>query len=116
MTRSYRTVLAVAGVAEEPLLSLRELCSLQRVDSRTVVALVREGALEPLSGESSTEWRFPASTAARLALALRLRRELQLGLAGTALALDLLEELERLRNRVTVLEALLEPGRGGRPR
>ena len=116
MTRRQRIVLAVAGVTEEPVLSLRELCSVQRVHSRTVVALVREGALEPLSGETARDWRFPASSASRLALALRLRRELQLDLAGTALALDLLEEVERLRNRVEVLEALLEPGARARPR
>ncbi len=111
MNRRRRTVLAVAGASEEPRLSLRELCRAQRVQSRTVVALVREGALLPAAGETPADWRFPASTLARLSLALRLRRELHIGLPGTALALDLLEQIERLHNRVAVLEGMLEPPR-----
>jgi chaperone modulatory protein CbpM len=35
---------------------------------------------------------------------VRLRRDLNLNLAGTALALDLLDELEHLRERLRALE------------
>ncbi len=107
--REHRTVLAVATVHEEPRLSLAELGDIARVHTRSIVALVREGALQPSTGESVDDWQFPASAVARLGLAMRLRRELQLGITGTALALDLLEEVQRLRNRVSVLEGMLEP-------
>ena len=103
------TVIGSQLVDERDGLSLAELCRLHGVQTRTVVALVREGALEPVAGRSRTEWRFESASVSRLGQALRLRRQLHLDLAGTALALDLIDEVERLRKRVSVLEALLEP-------
>lgn len=110
------TIIGSQLVDERDGLSLRELCRLHGVHTRTVVALVREGALEPFAGESRSEWRFSSSSVTRLGQALRLRRQLHLDLAGTALALDLLDEVDRLRNRVSVLESLLEPVAFGRRR
>jgi len=45
----------------------------------------------------TTEWRFSGTALRRTRLALRLERDLELNLAGVALALDLMEEVERLR-------------------
>ena len=103
---------AVGGghiVDEHDGVTLTELCHLYGVQTRTVVALVREGVLEPVTGGSRADWRFAASSVSRLGLALRLRRQLHLDLVGTAVALDLLDEVDRLRQRVSVLESLLEP-------
>jgi chaperone modulatory protein CbpM len=43
----------------------------------------------------------------RVEIALRLQRDLQVNLAGAALALDLLEETQRLRARLQSLECLI---------
>jgi chaperone modulatory protein CbpM len=48
--------------------------------------------------------------------ALRLQRDLDLNLAGAALALDLLDEVEILRERVRVLEYQLGTRRERDPR
>ena len=46
------------------------------------------------------EWRFTGDALRRARLALRLERELEINLAGVALALELMEEIEQLRRRV----------------
>ena len=51
----------------------------------------RKGAL------STAEWRFPGSAVTRAQKALKLARDLRVNWPGTALALDLLDEIERLR-------------------
>ena len=77
--------------------SLSEACSLCRVDDQHIQEMIREGVLSP-SGSSAQEWRFGAQELKRIQIAVRLQRDLGVNLPGAALALDLLEELERLRN------------------
>jgi len=116
MIRRQRAVtVAVESGVIAASVTVRDLCRVHGVPARTVVALVQEGVLEPLSGADAREWRFAASAIGRLARAMRLRRELHLDIAGTALTLELLDELQWLRNRVSLLEDLLEP-RGPRRR
>lgn len=81
---------------EQLLLTLDDLCRSARVDQRTVVELVREGVIEP-AGDVSGHWQFTGLAVLRLRRALVLERDLEINLPGVALALDLLEEIERLR-------------------
>ena len=48
----------------------------------------------------ATEWHFSGAALRRVRRALRLERDLELNLAGVALALDLMDELEQLRNEL----------------
>ena len=80
-------------------LSLADLCSACSKDTVWVRALVEEGALEPVD-VSEHHWRFTAVSLQRAYRAMRLERDLGVNLAGIALALDLLEELEALRARL----------------
>jgi chaperone modulatory protein CbpM len=80
-----------------------ELCTLCRLSRTHLIELVEEGVVHPVGGKPE-EWRFPSSDLARLRRALRLERDLQINLAGVALAMDLLDELERLRTRLRRLE------------
>jgi chaperone modulatory protein CbpM len=61
-----------------------------------VYELVEEGIIDPLGREPSG-WRFRWTSVRRVRCALRLEHDLGVNLAGAALALDLLEELTRLR-------------------
>ena len=82
-------------------LSLYEVCEFCGVDESIVIEMVREGIAEPID-ESETHWRFSGVAAARIRTAHRLRRDLDVNLAGAALALELLDEiavLEARRNR-----------------
>jgi chaperone modulatory protein CbpM len=92
-----------------------ELTRLCGSSGRTMHLMVTEGLLRPQGG-GPQEWRFSGLEVRRARLALRLRRDLELNLAGAALALDLLDELETLRGRIRLLEQQLggqhrrEPG------
>lgn len=76
--------------------SLTELCAACRVSEELVVEIVAEGIVEPL-GSDRTQWRFTGVALTRVQRVLRLQHDFGVNLPGAALALDLLEELERLR-------------------
>ncbi|MEZ5581768.1 MAG: chaperone modulator CbpM [Candidatus Competibacteraceae bacterium] len=80
-------------------ISLRELCQICGVNAERIMDMVDEGVLEP-SGTSPPNWRFGGRSIVRLQIALRLQRDLRVNLAGTALVLDLLEEVEELRRLI----------------
>lgn len=80
-------------------LSVDELSRLCAVDRTYIVELVEEGVLSVIEVES-TEWRFPGSALRRARTALRLQRDLEINLPGVALALELMEELDRLRSQL----------------
>ena len=95
MTETEPTV-AGTVLDEQVLLSLDELCRSGHVDRQTVVELVEEGVLEP-AGRDSGRWQFTGLAVLRLRRALVLQRDLDINLPGVALALDLMEEIDRLR-------------------
>jgi len=76
--------------------TLSQLCHACGVESEQVVELVEEGVLEPI-GTNRSRWRFSGISLERARTALRLQRDLGVNVAGAALALDLIEELDRLR-------------------
>lgn len=89
----------------EPLeqIRLRELCSACGVSAELVVELVDEGVLQP-TGSDRTGLVFAAVAVRRVRVARRLQRDLGVNHAGAALALDLLDELHALRDRLRVFE------------
>jgi len=86
---------------EYTVLSVDELSRLCAVDRTYIVELVEEGVLSVIEIDAS-EWRFPGAALRRARMALRLQRDLEINLPGVALALELLEELERLRRELKV--------------
>ncbi len=94
---------ALPGVIfeEYAVLSVDELSRLCAVDQTYIVELVQEGVLSVIEMTAS-EWRFSGAALRRARTALRLQRDLEINLPGVALALELLEEIERLRRELTV--------------
>jgi chaperone modulatory protein CbpM len=101
-----KTEIRLEGVVldEGLTVTLAELTQLCGSSTRTMQLMVTEGLLRPRQGEAPAEWRFDGLEVRRAQRAQRLRRDLDLNLSGTALALDLLDELEALRARIRVLE------------
>lgn len=87
-------------------LSLSELCRACGLPADHIIALVEEGIIEP-RGEA-TRWRFSGICVRRVRRVYSMERDLGINLAGAALAIDLLEEIERLQARLRRLES----GRG----
>ena len=88
---------------EETELSLSDLCRVCSSHAEWIIELVEEGVLEPI-GHSRGQWRFAAASLQRARTAMRLQKDLEINLAGIALALDLLDEIEALRTRLYRLE------------
>ena len=93
---------AICVLEEETELTLNDLCSACTVRTEIIIEMVDEGVLSA-SGPAPEHWRFAGSNIRRARLALRLQRDLGVNLAGAALALQLMEEIEELRSRMRVL-------------
>lgn len=94
-------LLVISGtVLDESIrLTLVELCQYAKASPEYVLEMVEEGVLEP-EGESVHTWVFDNKALKRLQVALRLQRDLGVNLPGSALVLDLLEEMEALRQQL----------------
>jgi len=86
-------------VIEDDSLTLEQLCRACDVHADWVISLVEESIIEP-QGDEIQRWRFSGTSVVRVRSALRLQRDLGVNLAGIALALDLMEELESLRTEL----------------
>jgi chaperone modulatory protein CbpM len=82
--------------------TLAELCRACGVEAEFIEALVDEGILEP-AGRQGRHWCFPAGSLQRTRITLHLQRELGVNFAGAALALDLLDRIEKLEARLWAL-------------
>lgn len=93
--------LAGAIFEESTLLTVGELSRMCAVEERHIVEFVEEGVLTVVARDEA-EWHFTGAALRRARLALRLERDLEINLAGVALALELMEELEHLRRELGV--------------
>ncbi len=84
-------------------LSLNDLCRACSTSAEWIIELVDEGVLEPVVYQQ-TQWRFSANSLQKAQTAMRLQRDLGINLAGIALALDLLDEIETLQRRLNRIE------------
>lgn len=88
-------------------LGLADLCQACQVHADFVIRMVEEGLLVP-RGRSPAQWRFPAVALCHARLALRLEQDLDVNLAGSALVIDLLEQLRQANQRIAMLERQLD--------
>jgi len=98
MSPSDDRVLSGSLFDESARLSIGDLSRMCAVDERHIVEFVEEGVLHVI--DVSTEWRFTGDELRRARLALRLERDLELNLAGVALAVELIEEISQLRREL----------------
>jgi len=93
---------------EQTELSLIDLCCACSSSEEWIIELVEEGALEPVNlqsiGKQHEQWLFTADSLQKARTAKRLQRDLNINLAGIALALNLLEQIESLEARLRCLE------------
>jgi chaperone modulatory protein CbpM len=83
---------------ESEILSIEDLSRMCAVDQRHIVEFVEEGVLNVVN--VSSKWHFTGDALRRARLAVRLERDLELNLAGVALAVELIEELAQLRREL----------------
>ena len=98
MSSSDEPALTGTIVDQSATLSIKDLSRICNVEERHIVEFVEEGVLNVV--EVRSEWHFTGDALRRARLAVRLERDLELNLAGVALALDLIEELQQLRREL----------------
>ncbi len=98
MTTSDDPALPASIFDDSVQLTLQELSRMCAVEERHIVEFVEEGVLSTVS--VAPQWHFNGGALRRARLAVRLQRDLEINMAGVALALDLLEELDRLRREL----------------
>ena len=90
---------------EQTELTLSEVCRACAVQAEFIVDLVEEGVLLPV-GREPHRWRFTGVHLRRATVAVRLQRDLGVNIAGAALALQLLDEVERLKAQIRVMSSV----------
>lgn len=88
---------------ETTTLGLGELSGACAVQADYIIELVEQGVIEPVNYRR-TRWQFTGENLTRARRAVALQRDLGLNMQGAALALDLLDELDRLRTRLRALD------------
>jgi chaperone modulatory protein CbpM len=104
-TENSLSIFAIGIHEEQSQLTLADLCRACAVHAERIIELVDAGVLEP-QGREPARWIFGGASLHRALAALRLQRDLEMNLAGVALALELLDEINALRGR---LRAMGEP-------
>jgi chaperone modulatory protein CbpM len=101
-TSNKEAMVRLTGIIleEQVEMTLAEMSRSCAVHAEYIIELVEEGVLAPI-GRDQRAWRFTGGQVRRASIALRLQRDLGVNLAGVALALELLDELNSLRARVT---------------
>ena len=99
MVKQTTDILSGRILENETRLSLHQLCDACAVHAEYIIELVDEGFIEP-SGVEKSHWCFSGITIKRVRKAKRLQRDLGINLAGVALAIELMDEIEQLRSRL----------------
>lgn len=104
-----QTGLSAIIIDEQNALTLSELSRACAVQTGYIIELVDEGLLTPATAEEHEpqRWRFTGTQMRRARVALRLQHDLGVNLAGIALALQLLDEVEMLRARLNAVDTAM---------
>lgn len=104
MRDQHRPITVV--ISEQRSMSLGEFCRCCGMAAEELLEMISEGMIQP-RGSDPAQWRFSGRDLDRAHIALRLQRDLGTNLAGAALALELMDEMQTLRRRLRVLEQML---------
>ena len=99
MTPIQTTWIEGTIVENEVFMSIVEISQASRAPEELIMSWVTEGVLSP-AGSSPQDWRFSGDSLKRAKTAAHLTHDLELNTPGVALALDLLDEIHRLRNQL----------------
>ena len=99
MTHTQITWIEGSLVEEEVHMSIVEISQATRAPEDLLMSWVTEGVLSP-TGSSPEDWRFSGDSLQRAKTAAHLAHDLELNTPGVALALDLLDEITRLRSQL----------------
>jgi chaperone modulatory protein CbpM len=101
MPATPKQILTGLILDEECSFSLDELSNACSVRTEYIIEMVDEGIIEPLESRRDQQyWSFTGENLLRARKARRLQRDLGINLAGAALVLDLMEEVDQLQQQL----------------
>lgn len=95
--------LVIADYSKETPLTYNELCEICGISSDYLCDLI-EYEIIPPQVKRQEEWIFGLDELRRIQTTLRLQRDLEVNLAGAAIVLNLLKELEELRAKIEFMQ------------
>ena len=105
MENKIISVLSGVIVEDDTSVSFSQLCQCCSSSEEQIFSMIEHGIIEPLEPHVTTSyWQFSGNCIIRIKAAVRLQHDLEINLAGTALALELLDEIKSLRQQVTSLQ------------
>jgi chaperone modulatory protein CbpM len=100
---SKNEIVIIVDYAQETLLTLEELCGICGISPDFVKGLLEEDIITMQVGRQG-ECLFDLKALHRIQTLLRLQRDLDVNVAGAALVLDLMDEVEALRAEMRLME------------
>ena len=90
-------------LSEERKLALEDICETCGLPESKVITYIEEGVVE-VQGDDFRLWRFSEISMIQIQKAYRLEKDLRLNPAGAALALELMSQIEDLKNQLKHLQ------------
>ena len=105
MANSKKRPLSTELIDEQTVFTLADLCRSCAVEAEFIEAMVEQGIIEPTS-KRGRHWCFAASSLRRTRVTVHLQKDLGVNLAGAALALELMERIDKIESQLRVLGGL----------
>jgi chaperone modulatory protein CbpM len=96
-------LMIIANYSQDTSLSLGELCEICNISPDILNDFIAYEIIHPKHPDRD-QWMFDLAELKRVKRALRLQRELELNLTAVAVVLDLLDQIEELRDRAEFLQ------------
>lgn len=90
-------------VEQSASLNLEEFCQAVHLQTQVVIEMVEHQLIKP-EGSAPNSWRFDNACLKRAKIAASFYRDLEVNMPGIGIALDLLERIEYLEQRLQTLE------------
>lgn len=98
-----KEIMIFADYSHAVSMTLQEVCDICGVSQQFVGDLIDYDIIHP-KRISEHEWQFTLTDFQRIKRALRIKRDLEINLAGVALVLDLLDQVEELQAEMNLFE------------
>lgn len=96
-------IVIIADYSADSSLTLDELIEACHADPDFIRELIEYGILYQHTG-SPADWEFDITHLQRVKTAQRLQHDLEVNMAGVAIVLDLLDEMEELQSKIDLFE------------
>jgi chaperone modulatory protein CbpM len=100
-------LIIIADYAETSTLTFTELCEICSSSPDFIQDLIAYEIIHP-QGQALDDWNFTLQHLARVKIATRLARHLEMNVPSIAVVMDLLDELDSLRDQMAILERYMK--------